>query len=215
MTSTQFVTPCCHRIRKRSNIGLIGFQRAPHSRSAAHRMVTWAYMRLSRFFVVAALCVVSAFADDSVRRGPGFSLPDVNMKQHDLYDYRGKVVLLEFMKTNCGHCQTLTGVFEKLRARYGDKIAVLSVVMPPDTLNDVNGFANRFGVKYPILLDAGQVAASYFRITPRNPKPINLPTIYVIDPKGMIRNEMVFDDDSKKAQFEEAGLTAVIEKAMK
>ena len=37
----------------------------------------------------------------SNRRAPGFSLPDLNHKQYDLGDYRGRVVLIDIMKTDC------------------------------------------------------------------------------------------------------------------
>ena len=50
------------------------------------------------------------FAADFSRRAPGFSLPDVNTEQHDLADYRGKVVILEFMQTTCPHCAAFTEV---------------------------------------------------------------------------------------------------------
>ena len=40
----------------------------------------------------------------SGRRAPGFSLIDVNFKQHDPQDYRGKILLVELMQTGCPHC---------------------------------------------------------------------------------------------------------------
>lgn len=159
-----------------------------------------------------AVSTLSA-ADSPVRRAPGFSLPDSSMQQHDLYDYRGKVVLIELMKTNCGQCQVLTGTLEKLRTKYGNKVQILSVVTPPDTLREVSPFITRFGVKYPILFDSGQMAASYVRITPANPKPVHLPTLYVVDPNGMIRQELVYED-ATKAQFEEGALSSFIDQAL-
>ena len=37
----------------------------------------------------------------SNRRAPSFSLPDSAMRQHDILDYRGSWLLLDFMKTDC------------------------------------------------------------------------------------------------------------------
>ena len=45
-----------------------------------------------------------------------------------MQDYRGKVVLLDFMRTDCPKCKALTGVLEKVKAKYGDKIQVLTIV---------------------------------------------------------------------------------------
>ena len=50
--------------------------------------------------LMAGVCM-PAFAAGALsnRRAPGFSLPDSTMKQHDPLDYRGKILLLEFMQT--------------------------------------------------------------------------------------------------------------------
>ena len=47
------------------------------------------------------LCAMALFAAEPPLRAPGFSLPDLKADQHDLADYRGKVVILEFMQTTC------------------------------------------------------------------------------------------------------------------
>src|SRR6266545_394324 len=67
----------------------------------------------------------------SNRRAPGFCLPDSSIRRYDLQDFRGKVLLLDFMQTNCPHCRALSGVLERAKARYGDKVAILSVVIAP------------------------------------------------------------------------------------
>ena len=47
----------------------------------------------------AAAMSLEAAGELSNRRAPGFSLPDSNINYHDLGDYRGKVVLVDFIKT--------------------------------------------------------------------------------------------------------------------
>jgi len=39
----------------------------------------------------------------SGRRAPSFSLPDSKLKQHDILDYRGKWLLLDFMQNDYPH----------------------------------------------------------------------------------------------------------------
>jgi thiol-disulfide isomerase/thioredoxin len=56
----------------------------------------------------------------SGRRAPGFSLPDSNLQQHDPQDHRGKVLVVEIMKTNCPHCRTFSSILEEAKAKYGD-----------------------------------------------------------------------------------------------
>ena len=63
--------------------------------------------------VLAAAAWASGELSD--RRAPGFSLPDSDLKYHDLYDYRGKVVLLNIMKTTCPHCSSFSKVLAQLQ----------------------------------------------------------------------------------------------------
>ena len=140
------------------------------------------------------LLVMGAFAlmganELSGRRAPSFSLPDVNMKQHDILDYRGKVLIVEFIQTKCEKCQVLTKSIEtRIKPKFGDSVAVLSIVVPPDTFEEVKKFINVFKVTSPILFDAGQVASSYTKATPQKPA-MYFPHVFLIDQKGDIRND--------------------------
>ncbi|MFN7935621.1 MAG: TlpA disulfide reductase family protein [Bryobacteraceae bacterium] len=133
---------------------------------------------------------VPAFAAGALsnRRAPGFSLPDSNMKQHDPVDYRGKVLLLEFMQTHCPTCKQQSGVLEQIKAKYGAKIQVLSVVILPDTIDAVKAYIKDNNISSPILFDCGQMTASYLNITPQNPK-VQFPHLFFIDANGTIRQD--------------------------
>lgn len=146
-----------------------------------------------RFFRgVVVVCLISlpltAAGSLSNRRAPGFSLPDSSAKQHDPQDYRGKVLLLDFMQTGCPNCRTMTGVLEQVKAKFGARIQVLSVVLPPDTMDSVQRYIKEQSVSSPMLFDCGQMTASYLRITPQNPK-VHFPHLFLIDSEGFIRND--------------------------
>lgn len=130
------------------------------------------------------------------RRAPGFSLPDRTARQHDPQDFRGKVVLLDIMRTGCPNCRTLTGVLEQIKAKYGDRVQVLSIVVLPDSIDSVNSYIKENNVSAPILFDCGQVTASYLKITPQNPT-VKFPHLFVIDKEGIIRNDFGHDDADK------------------
>jgi peroxiredoxin len=156
--------------------------------------------RFVRGVVLAGLISLPLMAAGSLsnRRAPGFSLPDSTAKQHDPQDYRGKVLLLDFMQTGCPGCRTLTGVLEQLKAKFGARIQVLSVVLPPDTMDSVQRYIKEQGVSSPMLFDCGQMTASYLRITPQNPK-VHFPHLFLIDPEGFIRNDYGHADMEKGA----------------
>ena len=62
-----------------------------------------------------SVAVLVADGELSNRRAPGFSLPDGNLKQHDLQDYRGRVVLVEFMQSQCPNCAAFSRVLEQVK----------------------------------------------------------------------------------------------------
>jgi thiol-disulfide isomerase/thioredoxin len=144
---------------------------------------------------VALLIVTSAFSTHAqdlfgARRAPGFSLPDQRLKQHDLQDFKGKVVVFDFMRTDCPRCQALTPVLEQLKAKYGDKIQVLAVVPANgvDNTQTVGKYVAALKATSPFLFDCGQMTASYLQITPQKPQ-IHLPHVVIVDKVGMIRRE--------------------------
>jgi len=163
-----------------------------------------------RLLLWLGLAAAAALAADKLsgRRAPGFSLPDLNLKQHDAADYRGKIVLIDFMKTDCPHCLTLSRLLEQVKAKYGYRVAILSIVTPPDTQQTVLRYIQTNFLTTPVLFDCSQVAASYMKVTPQNPR-VELPHVFVIDGEGMIRHDYSFEAD--REILEGKGLFQVLE----
>jgi peroxiredoxin len=181
----------------------------PESKLATH--VKFDLMRYL-FGLLASAVLLFASGELSGRRAPGFSLPDLHLKQRDLQDYRGKVVIIDIMQTTCPHCQQLADVLEKVEAKYGDKIAVLSIVNPPDNQSSVARFTAEHKVTTPVLFDCGQVAVSYLKATPQNPK-VNVPHLFLIDGQGMIRNDFGYEFNTRNI-FEGDGLNIEIDRLL-
>jgi peroxiredoxin len=131
------------------------------------------------------------------RRAPGFSLPSSNDRQEDLGDYRGKIVLIDIMKTDCEHCRVFARILQKALFRYGDKIAVLSIAPAPDSPTTAAKFISENNIQYPILFDCGQVVYSYVLPNPLNPR-IDLPHLYIVDRNGYILKDLVFGPETEE-----------------
>jgi peroxiredoxin len=159
-----------------------------------------------RKVITTLLCAAALFAAAAPRRAPGFSLPDVKTQQHDLADYRGKVVVLEFMQTTCPHCGAFTSVLSQVEQKYGNKVAIVSIVNPPDDQNKVSSYISGHRIEYPILLDCGQVAYSYIQKAS-----FDLPIVFLIDGNGMIRNHWEYSPLTLDV-FEGNGLMPEIDK---
>jgi peroxiredoxin len=142
--------------------------------------------RTTRAFVAGwcllALSSLTLSAADAPRRAPGFCLPDQTMQWRDLADYRGKVVILEFMQSTCPHCAAFDNVLTGIQQKYAGKVAVVSVAVAPDPPAQVVQFANGHKLPYPLLYDSGQMTMSYVRA-----QSVEFPTVYLIDANGMIR----------------------------
>jgi thiol-disulfide isomerase/thioredoxin len=151
-------------------------------------------MRFCLVFCVASLLVAAGGLSN--RRAPGFSLQDSKGQQHDLYDYRGKIVLVEIMQTSCPHCRAFSKILDQVKAKYGDRVVSLSVVNPPDSPQNVARYLAEVKPSTPVLFDSGQMAISYFKLTPENPS-IDLPHLFIIDANGWIVNDYAYGAATK------------------
>jgi len=138
-------------------------------------------MRKFLIILLSAAACVAAAAD---RRAPGFALMDSKGAWHDLADYRGKPVLLAMIQTTCPHCAAFAENLERAQQKNGDKIAVVAVVVPPDTLDKVKEFVAGHKITYPIVFDSGQMCLSYVLNTN-----LQFPRLFVIDAGGMIHTD--------------------------
>jgi peroxiredoxin len=163
-----------------------------------------------RTLVSLLLCAAALIAGEQTgRRAPGFALPDEKLKLYDLADYRGKIVILEFMQTDCEHCATFAPVLNQVQQKYGDKVAILAVANTPhDNSNTVDNYVARHGIVYPVLFDSGQMEYSYVR-----KMTIDNPYVFVIDGNGVIRDDFGYSVFTKDL-FEGNGLFAVIDRVL-
>jgi peroxiredoxin len=144
------------------------------------------------------------------RRAPGFSLPEPLGTQRDPQDYRGKILIVDFMQVNCEHCVAFSAVLEQAKAKYGDKIAILSIVNPPSDAKGVTNYIAQHKIKTSILFDCGQVAYSYLRPSSAI---ITIPHVFVIDGDGFIRSDFAYGPNTMEI-FEGRGLFTEIDKLM-
>jgi len=164
---------------------------------------------LSALALPLAPAAVSA-AGLSDRRAPGFALPDLDFKIHDLNDYLGKVVVVDVMRTGCPHCAVFSKRLEAAEKKFAGKAKILQVVNPPDNQNSVKGYLEKNALSTTVLFDCGQMAASYLKITPQKPS-FEVPHFFVIDPKGWIREDHGYNMLSR-GLFEGDGVEAIIDR---
>jgi peroxiredoxin len=151
-------------------------------------------MRFARFTLIFAAALALSAQGLINRRAPSFSLPDSSLRQHDILDYRGNLLLLDFMDTTSPKCKDLSKRLEGIKKQYGPKVGVLSIVItPPETQATVAKYVAETKMTTPVLFDSSQVAISYFKATPQNPV-FDTPHLFAINPSGMIVKEWAYPD---------------------
>lgn len=82
---------------------------------------------------------------------PPMILEDLEGKQRSLYDWHGKVIILNFWASWCGPCQAEIPHFIRYQRTYaGRGLQIVGVGL--DEERKVRNFVRTFGIDYPILL---------------------------------------------------------------
>lgn len=119
----------------------------------------------------------------SVERATDFAARDIEGKTFKLSDHLGKdVVLLNFWSTFCEPCLHEFPHMRKLQDKYrGKGLVIVAVAMDgPETVAQVEPFARRNQLNFPVLLDEDSHVVSIY-----NPKK-SAPMSIVIDRSGKV-----------------------------
>ena len=99
-----------------------------------------------------------------------------------LADYRGKVVILEFWATWCPACNATHKYLNKLLEMHGDKVAVLTI--SNEETEELQKFYDTKKPKFAVLQDKDGITRDHWAFSA-------IPTMAVIDQKGVVRNVVI------------------------
>ncbi|MCW8957195.1 MAG: TlpA family protein disulfide reductase [Gammaproteobacteria bacterium] len=111
---------------------------------------------------------------------PALKLNDLTGKTHDLNDYKGQIVLVQFWATYCTPCRKEMPSMNKLvKKMTGVPFKILAVDMG-ESKKDVTRFVKEVKPEFTILMDESGEALSSWRV-------FAAPSNFIIDPQGNIK----------------------------
>ncbi|TYR82547.1 thiol-disulfide oxidoreductase ResA [Priestia megaterium] len=124
-------------------------------------------------------------------QAPNFVLTDLQGKEHQLSDYRGKGVFLNFWGTWCKPCEKEMPVMEQQYAKYKQEGVEILAANVGETNVAVQQFVNRYKLSFPIVIDKDSQVLQAYGVDP-------LPTTFLIDKDGKIVDVFIGGLDEKK-----------------
>jgi peroxiredoxin len=145
------------------------------------------------------------------RKAPDFAIKMPQGGQTLLSQYRGKVVVCEFLFTTCPHCQHASQLMSRLQTEYGPKgMQALGVAFNDMSHMLVPDFVRDFKVNYPVGYSTREAVHTFLQNDPTHA--LHVPQIVFIDRKGMIRHQSLPQGDGNTAT--EAFMRQTIEKLL-
>ena len=144
--------------------------------------------KLHRWLIVA--CILGAILlsgwyllQPKRRDKTDFSLVDIDGEIFHMSDFRGKVVLLDFMATWCGPCRASITGLQELHDEFGDYLVIISISVDPsyDTEQRLRNWMNSWEANWIHARDlADPPISQLFKVT-------GIPTIVLVDKHGDVR----------------------------
>lgn len=115
-----------------------------------------------------------------------FALEDMTDEIHELIDYRGKPVVLNFFSTWCESCHEQSPSLIEYEKEYGDDIQVFTIVRA-ESQRTLNQYIERHGAEYGerlFIFDYDMAVSERYGI-------VGQPETIIIDETGIVREHIV------------------------
>jgi len=151
-------------------------------------------MRTILVTTLGALLAFTAFAVEVGKPSPAFTIQRLNGPTLQLSQYKGKVVALALIDTNCPHCQNLTKLLNVISKEYAPKgVQVLGCAFNDGVKDLLPEFLQKLQPTFPVGYcdrDAVMVYVQYSVL-----KPFYVPHLVFLDRRGVVRGDFAGESD--------------------
>jgi thiol-disulfide isomerase/thioredoxin len=127
---------------------------------------------------------------ENLGAAPNFSLTSIDEEDFSLKDYRGQVVILDFMATWCEPCKTEMGYLKQVYSNYPkSQVQIITIDIDETETDDMlYNFSVKWGDDWIYAIDTDNEAEEDYSVS-------KIPVIVIIDQQGDIRHKHVGESD--------------------
>ncbi len=130
---------------------------------------------------------------------PSWTLRNLEGKEVSFADFKGKVVVVDFWATWCPPCRAEIPGYVDMVRKYGDQLVIVGVSLDKAAPKVVQDFAKKFQINYPIVMGDNAIQTAFGGIEA-------IPTTFLIDQEGRIRDKKVGAEESESYEKKIAAL---------
>jgi thiol-disulfide isomerase/thioredoxin len=142
-------------------------------------------MRLISAGTLCALLALSSMAMEVGKPSPPLSIRQLSGPAIDLSQYKGKVVALAFIDTNCPHCQHLTELLNTVNKEYASKgVQIVACAFNDGAQQALPAFLQQFHPNFPVGYCSRDTVLNYLQYPIL--KPLYVPHMVFLDRRGVV-----------------------------
>lgn len=144
------------------------------------KAVKWAVVAL--LIVAVGVAVAAQLSPTSSPQTIDFTLTDIYGERFSLSDFRGKVVVIEFMGIWCKGCEIQLQHLKWLYTRIDPERVVLVMISvgPSDTEDVLRKYVEQMGIEWRVMMDRAGLAEKL--------DIVYLPTTIIVDQNGVVHD---------------------------
>jgi peroxiredoxin len=150
-----------------------------------------------RFLFATTVCGLLAFAASAMDIGkpsPALTIPQLSGPPLQVSQYKGKVVAIAFIDTNCPHCQNLTKLLNVISKEFAGKpVQILGCAFNDGAQGVLSQFIQTYQPNFPVGYCSRDVVLNYLQFPVL--KPLYVPHMVFLDKRGIVRGDFVGESE--------------------